>query len=210
MAADGKPGAKPSARPGAAGAPAKAGAASGRTAARGATGKGAAKGARGAASMRLALLVAGGVFVLDQVLKFAVVHLMNLDRRLAIDLWPPFLNLRMAWNRGVNFGLMSGESDLARWLLIAMAVVISAWVWIWVRRQPWDGRVQVSAGLLVGGAAGNVVDRLFYGAVADFINMSCCGFVNPWAFNVADIAIFAGAIGLVIFTGGSGAGKQGS
>ena len=48
---------------------------------------------------------------------------------------------------------------------------------------------------------GNVVDRLIYGAVADFLNMSCCGIENPYAFNVADIAIFAGALGLVVFTG---------
>ena len=50
--------------------------------------------------------------------------------------------------------------------------------------------------VLVGGAIGNVIDRIIYGAVADFLNMSCCGFNNPYAFNVADIAIFAGAIGL--------------
>lgn len=156
---------------------------------------------RAPAPMRLALWVAGGVFVVDQALKFLVVHMMNLDRRLAIDVWPPFLNLRMAWNQGVNFGLFSGESGITRWLLITLAVVISAWVWIWVRRQPRDARTQVAAGLLVGGAAGNVVDRLVYGAVADFLNMSCCGFQNPWAFNVADIAIFAGAIGLVLFAG---------
>lgn len=156
---------------------------------------------RGPAPMRLALWVAGAVFVLDQALKFVVVHAMNLDRRLAIDVLPPFLNLRMAWNQGVNFGLFSGESGITRWLLIALAVAISAWVWIWVRRQPWDARIQISAGLLVGGAAGNVLDRLIYGAVADFLNMSCCGLQNPWAFNVADIAIFAGAIGLVLFAG---------
>ena len=48
---------------------------------------------------------------------------------------------------------------------------------------------------------GNVVDRLIYGAVADFLNMSCCGIENPFAFNVADIAVFAGALGLVVFTG---------
>jgi signal peptidase II len=61
---------------------------------------------------------------------------------------------------------------------------------------------QVSAGLLIGGALGNVVDRIVYGAVADFLNMSCCGIANPFAFNVADITIFAGAIGLVLFSGG--------
>ncbi len=53
-----------------------------------------------------------------------------------------------------------------------------------------------------------MVDRLIYGAVADFLNMSCCGIDNPYAFNVADIAIFAGAIGLVLFTGGSPRGKK--
>jgi signal peptidase II len=53
----------------------------------------------------------------------------------------------------------------------------------------------------VGGALGNVIDRILYGGVADFLNMSCCGFTNPYAFNVADIAIFLGALGLIFFTG---------
>ena len=52
----------------------------------------------------------------------------------------------------------------------------------------------------MGGALGNVVDRVLHGAVADFLNMSCCGINNPYAFNIADISIFIGAIGLVIFT----------
>ena len=56
---------------------------------------------------------------------------------------------------------------------------------------------QLAAGLLVGGALGNVIDRVAYGAVADFLNMSLPGWRNPYSFNVADIAIFAGAIGLV-------------
>jgi len=60
----------------------------------------------------------------------------------------------------------------------------------------------MSAGLLIGGAAGNVIDRLVYGAVADFLNVTCCGIDNPFAFNVADISIFAGAFGLILFTGG--------
>ena len=52
---------------------------------------------------------------------------------------------------------------------------------------------------MIGGALGNAFDRLVYGAVADFLNMSCCGIDNPYAFNIADIAIFAGAIGLAFF-----------
>ena len=55
--------------------------------------------------------------------------------------------------------------------------------------------------LIIGGALGNVVDRVLHGAVADFLNMSCCGINNPYAFNVADISIFVGAVGLVLFTG---------
>jgi signal peptidase II len=159
-------------------------------------------------SVRLAGTVAIAVFVLDQATKYLVVHALDLARVLAIDVWPPFLNLRMAWNYGINFGLFAGESDWVRWVLIALALAISAWVCVWSRREAHRPLVQVSAGLLVGGALGNVVDRVVYGAVADFLNMSCCGFQNPYAFNVADITIFAGAIGLALFSGGGGAPKR--
>ena len=151
--------------------------------------------------MRLVVLTAAATFALDQITKFTVVEVMDLSARHQIDVLPPWLTFRMAWNQGINFGLMSHSSDLARWALIALAVVISAWVWLWVRREPHSRIVKLSAGCLIGGAMGNVVDRLLYGAVADFLNMSAPGFDNPYSFNVADIAIFAGAIGLVVFTG---------
>ncbi|PQV55588.1 signal peptidase II [Defluviimonas denitrificans] len=151
--------------------------------------------------MRLVVLTAAATFALDQITKFTVVEVMDLSARHQIDVLPPWLTFRMAWNQGINFGLMSHSSDLARWALIALAVVISAWVWLWVRREPHSTIVKLSAGMLIGGAAGNVIDRIIYGAVADFLNMSVPGFQNPYSFNVADIAIFAGAIGLVIFTG---------
>jgi signal peptidase II len=141
------------------------------------------------------------VFAIDQISKFMIVHMMNLASVGSIDVFPPFLNLRMAWNRGVNFGLFASDVNIMRWVLVAVALAITAWV-IWWMRQERPGRWGlISAGLLVGGALGNVVDRVVYGAVADFLNMSCCGIENPYAFNVADISIFAGAIGLVIFTG---------
>lgn len=139
---------------------------------------------------------------LDQILKLGVVQLLDLKTRGAIDVIPPYLDFRMAWNRGVNFGLGASDSDMMRWVLIAVALGISAIVIIWVRRERMGLIAQVSAGLLVGGAIGNVIDRLAYGAVADFINMSCCGWQNPWSFNVADIAVFLGAIGLALFAGG--------
>lgn len=151
--------------------------------------------------MKLTLWTAVWIFGVDQASKYLVVQALDLKDRLQIDVIPPFLTFRMAWNRGVNFGIGAGFD--MRWLLIAIAIAISAVVLYWVNREGGSKWTYLSAGVLVGGALGNVVDRLVYGAVADFLNMSCCGFENPYAFNVADIAVFAGAIGLVIFTGNS-------
>ena len=111
-----------------------------------------------------------------------------------VEVFPPFLVLRMAWNRGVNFGLGAGF-DL-RWWLVALAIVISVGAIWWLHRTGATKWGYMAGGLLVGGALGNVVDRVLYGAVADFLNMSCCGITNPYAFNVADISIFLGALGL--------------
>lgn len=153
------------------------------------------------------------IFLLDQLSKYIVVHVMNLRVLGEIDVLPPLLNLRMAWNTGINFGLFSGHAEAMRWVLIAIALIIVVFVLVWVHRDP-PGRIgKISAGILVGGALGNVIDRFVYGAVADFLNMSCCGIENPYAFNVADIAIFVGAFGLVLFAGGSNTapkGKNGS
>jgi signal peptidase II len=137
------------------------------------------------------------ILALDQLIKWIVVQALNLVEVQAIDVFDPWLNLRMAWNQGVNFGLFSSDVEVMRWVLIAIAFVICIWVTVWlVRARP--GRLaQVAAGLLIGGALGNVIDRMAYGAVADFLNMSLPGWRNPYSFNVADIAIFAGALGLV-------------
>jgi signal peptidase II len=151
--------------------------------------------------MRLVALIALAVFVLDQVTKIVVVWSMNLASKLHIDVWPPWLTFRMAWNEGMNFGLLADDAQVTRWGLILVALAISIWVWIWVRRRQHSLSARISAGLLIGGALGNVVDRVLYGAVADFLNMSCCGIENPFAFNVADVAIFLGAMGLVLFAG---------
>lgn len=151
--------------------------------------------------MRLATLSALATFAIDQVTKLAIVHGLGLIERGVIEVAPPYLVFRMAWNRGINFGLFANDADLVRWGLVVLALAISVWVWLWVRKENPGKLSQISAGLLIGGALGNVIDRIVYGAVADFLNMSCCGFENPYAFNVADIAIFAGAFGLVLFTG---------
>ena len=139
------------------------------------------------------------VFLLDQISKYYVVHWLGLinDEDGRIEVFPPFLEFRMAWNRGVNFGLFA-DFDM-RWWLVGVALIISALVLWWLNRNGGSKWAYISAGFLVGGALGNVIDRVLYEAVADFLNMSCCGINNPYAFNVADIAIFLGAVGLAIF-----------
>ena len=157
--------------------------------------------------MRLMFLTAFWIFLLDQVIKFHVLFNVfglkwaqvtvpsdQLPYPQSVEVFPPFLVLRMAWNRGVNFGLFA-DYDM-RWALIAVAFAITAGVIWWLNKTGGSKWVYICGGLLIGGAMGNVIDRFFYGAVADFLNMSCCGFTNPYAFNVADICIFIGAIGL--------------
>ncbi len=147
--------------------------------------------------MKRILAMSLGIFVFDQITKFIVVEYWDLKMKLAIDVLPPFVNFRMAWNEGINFG-MFGDYDL-RWILVAVSILISIWVLWWGRTfTSWFGAFLV--GCIVGGALGNTVDRVVYGAVADFLNMSCCGWRNPYSFNVADIAIFVGAFGLVLFS----------
>ncbi|WP_284164541.1 signal peptidase II [Frigidibacter sp. SD6-1] len=150
--------------------------------------------------MRLLLTSLFAALAVDQGSKLSMLHLLDLERRFEIPVLPPFLNFRMAWNEGINFGLFAQSHDLGRWLLILLALAISAWVWRWVRREPANAKVQVAGGLLIGGAMGNVIDRLAYGAVVDFLNMGFPGFDNPFSFNLADVAIFLGAIGLVAFS----------
>lgn len=151
--------------------------------------------------MRLLVLFALLAVITDQASKLSVIHLLDLPARGELDILDPLLNFRWAENHGINFGLLAGHSEMTRWLLVLVAVAISAWVVRWALKDGFGPLGMVSAGLLVGGAAGNVIDRLAYGYVADFLNMSCCGIENPYAFNVADIWVFAGAIGLVLFTG---------
>ena len=104
----------------------------------------------------------------------------------------------MAWNKGINFGLFQGDSVLQAYLLTAISVVISIIFFIWLRNVK-SFTMHILAALVVGGALGNAIDRLLYGAVADFINVTCCGFRNPYSFNLADVFIFIGLIGLLVF-----------
>ncbi|MFS4438275.1 signal peptidase II [Paracoccaceae bacterium GXU_MW_L88] len=143
------------------------------------------------------LVTALTIFVLDQASKYYVMQVLDLPMTRVIDIASPYLTFVMAWNTGINFGLF-GDADM-KWLLIALSIVVSVALFFWARSKP--GKTQFWTGLIIGGALGNAVDRWLYGAVADFLNMSCCGIDNPYVFNVADIAIFAGAAGLILLPG---------
>jgi len=156
----------------------------------------------------LGLAVAGIVIVLDQVSKWWMVfEVMNPPR--VIPVMPSF-NLVMGWNRGVSFGLFDSDSPLNQWLLIALAMIVVAVLLVWLKRAE-DRRIGFAIGLIVGGAIGNVIDRLHFGAVADFLDFYIAGFHWP-AFNVADAGITVGAVILVIDSlfAGSENNKKGS
>jgi signal peptidase II len=145
-------------------------------------------------------IVCVAAFLLDQGSKYVVLYTLNLPDHLVIDVAPPFLRFVMAWNRGMNFGILASEADLTRWGLVIISIAISVVIFIWARRRA-DMWFAIGAGLVIGGALGNAIDRVIYGAVADFLNMSCCGIVNPFSFNVADVAIFGGAALLILRSG---------
>jgi signal peptidase II len=101
----------------------------------------------------------------------------------------------MVWNRGISYGLFQQNSDLGRWVLIVVSILAAIGLSFWISRAA--GRVlALSLGLIVGGALGNVIDRLAYGAVFDFIQLHI-GTWSWYVFNVADAAIVAGVVGLL-------------
>ncbi len=142
------------------------------------------------------------VFAADQLSKWWVVERLDLKTLGALEVLPPWFALHMAWNQGINFGLFASDARWTKWILAGLAVAVSAAVLVWAGRRAGDKLFALGAGLLAGGALGNALDRMVYGAVADFLNVSCCGFRNPFAFNIADIAIFLGAV-LVAWRSGS-------
>jgi signal peptidase II len=106
-----------------------------------------------------------------------------------------FFSIVMVWNRGVSFGLFGSGEELTRWLLTVFALVVAVCLVFWMRKQ--SKRLPVIAlGLVVGGAVGNAIDRIVYGAVADFFDIHVAGYSWP-AFNIADSAITVGVILLV-------------
>ncbi|WP_332660397.1 signal peptidase II [Brevundimonas sp.] len=134
------------------------------------------------------------VVVLDQLTKAWIVSGLDLREIGRVNILPPVLNFTWVENRGVSFGLFGDGS--ARWMLSLFSILVSGILGWWALRA--DRRLLITAiGLIMGGAIGNVIDRIRFGFVVDFIDFSGTGFF-PWVFNVADSAITIGVILLIL------------
>ncbi len=144
---------------------------------------------------RLATPIIGVTLVLDQASKFAIEKTLALREEWVLL---PFLSFERAYNTGAAFSLLHDAGGWQRPLLIGVSIAIMIWLGFWLHRLNSAERLQISSiALVMGGAAGNLVDRLQTGAVADFIVLHYQGWQWP-TFNVADAAITAGVVGLLL------------
>jgi signal peptidase II len=155
----------------------------------------------------LAWLVLSTIVVaLDQATKaIAIAHL---QPRIAQPVIPGFLNWTLTFNPGAAFSFLSGADGWQRWFFTALAIVIGIVLIAWLARtRRGDWRTALPLALIVGGAIGNLVDRLRFGQVTDFIQV----YHQQWAwptFNLADSAISVGAVLLIVFGLGGGKGRE--
>lgn len=141
------------------------------------------------------LIAAALVLIADQASKWAILAVLDLPRVGQIVL-ASVLNLTMVWNHGVTFGLLTGIGIWAHWLLAVVALAVVAGLGIWLHRA--ESRVvAIALGAIAGGAVGNVIDRVRFGAVVDFIDAHI-GDWHWYVFNVADAAIVCGVAALLI------------
>ena len=141
-----------------------------------------------------AYALAAAVVVIDQFSKFWILEVFALPSRGQVEI-TPFFNLTMVWNQGVSFGFLRAEQDIARWGLVVFSLVVAGALAVWARRT--DEPLRCAAlGLVIGGAIGNMIDRVRFAAVVDFLDFS--GLHFPWVFNVADSAITVGVILLIL------------
>ena len=143
---------------------------------------------------RLGLWTAILTFAADQASKLCLLFLYDLPVREPLALGP-FVNLIVVWNRGISYGLFQQNSEIGRWLLVALSVAATIGILVWIGRA-YRKVLALSLGLLAGGALGNAVDRAAYGAVFDFVQLHA-GRYSWYVFNVADLAIVAGVVGLL-------------
>jgi signal peptidase II len=139
------------------------------------------------------LVIAAVLVGLDQLSKFAITHSLTYGGGIEIT---PFFNLVLVHNKGAAFSFLSSASGWQREFFITIAVIAIAWVVYLLRKYPRETLFCSALTLILGGAIGNVIDRVWVGAVIDFLDFHAAGYHWP-AFNVADSAITCGAVILV-------------
>jgi signal peptidase II len=158
---------------------------------------------------RFGLAVAVAAAAIDQAVKLWLLLIVDLGGRGIVTL-TPFLDLVLTWNTGISYGLFRQEGPLGQWALLALKAIAVILLWIWLARAS-TRLTALSLGLIIGGAIGNAIDRFAYGAVADFVlfHVTTGSFSFNWyVFNLADVAIVAGVVGLLYETlMGDGAAK---
>jgi signal peptidase II len=143
---------------------------------------------------RLGLAIVVIVFALDQASKLWLLFAVGLAENGPFAVLP-FMDIVLAWNRGISYGLFQQYSDLGRWGLVAISFIAAIWLGRWMWREPRRLTV-VALALIIGGALGNGVDRAVYGAVVDFVHLHW-GRFSWYIFNVADAAIVVGVTALL-------------
>lgn len=131
----------------------------------------------------------------DQLFKFWMIARFETAPIIKIAL-TPFFDLVLVWNRGISYGLLKQDSEVGRWSLVAISLVAVFALTYWLAHLR-NRLSAVSVGLIIGGALGNAIDRVRFGAVADFFSFHISSF-HWYIFNLADVAIVAGVTGLLI------------
>lgn len=138
--------------------------------------------------VRVPLLITAVVLVVDRLTKVWALDFVGVEGR-SIEV-TGFFNLVRVWNTGVSFSLFQSDSEIGRWALTILPLLVVAGLVYWVRNSR-DGWLWAAVGFVTGGALGNVIDRVTWGAVADFVDIHAFGYHWP-AFNVADASIVGG------------------
>ena len=138
------------------------------------------------------IMLASLIFIADQALKYIMIGPLALESRRQIHLLPMF-DLTWAENRGVSMGFLEANSEAQRWMLVGLTALIAGVVAVWMWREKLRGDI-LALSMVLGGALGNIVDRIRYGYVVDYADLHFGDFRPFFIFNLADACITIGVL----------------